>query len=230
MDRQTKFPLVADNGLMLGSNPHMHLYEESDLISNIKGPYQEKDYGMAPASQPEVCHELEELVQPMVQPVTKSYSRKERLDSRQHSSHRVSRHLSQPFAHATEKTQGQLAREQAREDLKHKRAASYLTDDKPSPAKILKQKETSTSPIQEKATHLSQLANRLRQEHYILADMPMVYSLEKEDREDMQQHRPRNSYDFLKKSQVYDYPERKMERERQMAQELNLTHMGEDMS
>lgn len=221
MDRPTRFPLVADDELMLGHNPHMELYEESDLISNIKGPYQEKDYRQSP-----IRRELEKLAQPENKP----YSRKERLEAQQHAVHRPSRQWTSTFAHATEKTQGQLAREQAREDLKLKRSATYLTEDKPSPAKIVKRADAPILPAQEKATHLSQLVNRLRQDHYILADMPMVYSLEKEDREEGQDHRSRNSYDFLKKSQVYDYSERKTERERQMAQELNLTHMEEDMS
>lgn len=33
--------------------------------------------------------------------------------------------------HPSHKTQGQIAREQAREDLKEKRSAAYLKDDKP---------------------------------------------------------------------------------------------------
>lgn len=43
--RRTSFPIVADNEPILGPNPQMRLYEESDLISNIRGHYQEKDYG-----------------------------------------------------------------------------------------------------------------------------------------------------------------------------------------
>ena len=33
-----RFPLVADNEILIGANPVMSLYDESDLISNIKGP------------------------------------------------------------------------------------------------------------------------------------------------------------------------------------------------
>ena len=39
------FPIVGDDEPILVPSPQMRLYEESDLISNIKGPYQEKDYG-----------------------------------------------------------------------------------------------------------------------------------------------------------------------------------------
>ena len=58
--------------------------------------------------------------------------------------------------------------------------------------------------------------------------MPAVYSLEKEEREKEQTVR-KNSYDFLRKSQVYNYPEYKVNQERRMAQELNLTHMEEEV-
>ena len=48
MIRQARrFPLVADNEILIGANPVMSLYDESDLISNIKGPYQELDFLMA---------------------------------------------------------------------------------------------------------------------------------------------------------------------------------------
>ena len=37
MIRQARrFPLVADNEILIGANPVMSLYDESDLISNIK--------------------------------------------------------------------------------------------------------------------------------------------------------------------------------------------------
>ena len=35
----------------------------------------------------------------------------------------------------------------------------------------------------------------------------------------------KNSYDFLKRSQVYNYTERQIHREHRIAQELNLTHL-----
>ena len=36
MIRQARrFPLVADNEILIGANPVMSLYDESDLISNI---------------------------------------------------------------------------------------------------------------------------------------------------------------------------------------------------
>lgn len=219
---QTRFPLVADDELIVGENPEMRLYDESDLISNIKGPYQDREFGQEVASQAvpqyrEGRGAEEALLPPLFEATPSPYSRKDR------------HHKSVSPAHPASqvKTQGQLARETAREDLKKKRSASYLHQEKP--RHILPEKHQVTAPLVKKTVpHLTALANRLQQTDYILADMPAVYSLQKEDRE-QEQPVKKNSYDFLKKSQVYNYPERKVQRERRLAQELNLTHMEEGL-
>ena len=41
---QKRFPIVADDEVMLTEMPVMNLYDESDFISNIKGDYQDKNY------------------------------------------------------------------------------------------------------------------------------------------------------------------------------------------
>lgn len=225
--RRTTFPLVADDEFVVGQNPHMDLYEESDLISNIKGPYQEKEYSgqQVPTdtklSRNSGVAQLEEdLLPPLFQAEVSPYSRKERL-------HKVTTRPQYVDPRPTgQKTQGQLAREKAREDLKKKRSAAYLKDDKPAPAKVIKREPTAPL-VKDRSTHLTELANRLRQTNYILADVPTVYPLDKEERE-KEKIVPKNSYDFLKSSQVYNYPERKIRKERQFAQELNLTHMEEE--
>ncbi|NQN50256.1 hypothetical protein HPA16_07875 [Streptococcus suis] len=220
MIRQEKrFPLVADNEVLVGVNPIMSLYDESDLISNIKGPYQEKEFAGVSSGQP-VIRETgrlvtdDDLLPPLFEAKSSPYSRRER--------HQL---LAQtkPSSH---KTQGQVAREQAREDLKKKRSATYLRDEKPTPAKVFVKPAVSPTP-EVKAGTLSHLADKLRQTDYILADIPAVYSLKKEDREQEQPVR-KNSYDFLKKSQVYNYPERQQQRDRRIAQELNLTNIEEE--
>ncbi|MER0123539.1 hypothetical protein ABPH35_07410 [Streptococcus sp. ZJ93] len=211
---QTRFPLVADDELIVVENPEMKLYDEGDLISNIRGPYQERDFWQESNSQPAPRNRVERGMEaPAFEVKPSHYSRKERYQK--------------PVSKATIKTQGQLAREMAREDLKKKRSASYLHQDKPHPVKPAKQQVTAPL-VEKKVPHLTELANRLRQTDYILADMPAVYPLKKEERG---QERPvaKNSYDFLKKSQVYNYPERIANRERQLAQELNLTHMEEGL-
>ncbi|HFH9947239.1 TPA: hypothetical protein ACGO80_000370 [Streptococcus suis] len=218
--KEKRFPLVADNEVLVGVNPIMSLYDESDLISNIKGPYQEKDFAWEPSSQPKQGStrgrgELDdELLPPLFEAKSSHYSRRERL---------------QQYTQAKPtqvKTQGQVAREQAREDLKKKRSATYLRDEKPTPAKVFVKPPVSPTP-EMKAGTLSHLADKLRQTDYILADIPAVYSLKKEDREQEQPVR-KNSYDFLKKSQVYNYPERQQQRDRRVAQELNLTNIEEE--
>ena len=40
--KQERFPLVSDDEVMLTEMPVMNLYDESDLISNIKGEYRDK--------------------------------------------------------------------------------------------------------------------------------------------------------------------------------------------
>lgn len=217
--QENRFPLVADNEVLVGENPVMSLYDESDLISNIRGPYQEKEFprsvdsGRAVQSKP-VMQTEDELLPPLFEVKPSHYSRKERLQNFTKSKS------------SSVKTQGQLARERAREDLKRKRSATYLRDEKPAPAKVVV--KPSVVPAAEPVVgRLTRLADKLRQTDYILADMPAVYSLKKEDR-GQEQAVKKNSYDFLKKSQVYNYPERRQQRDRQVAQELNLTHIEEE--
>ncbi|HHT7813442.1 TPA: hypothetical protein ACT2IF_000782 [Streptococcus suis] len=216
---EKRFPLVADDEVLVGENPIMSLYDESDLISNIRGPYQEKEFSWSTDSQrvasaKPVAQTEDELLPPLFEAKPSHYSRKERLQQLT---------KTKPFP---VKTQGQLAREQAREDLKKKRSTTYLRDEKPAPAKVVV-KPPIVSTTESKAGRLTRLADNLRQTDYILADMPAVYSLKKEDRE-QEQVIKKNSYDFLKKSQVYNYPERRQQRDRQVAQELNLTHIEEE--
>lgn len=220
MRQQKRFPLVADDETILAVPPVMDLYEESDLISNIRGSYHDRFAGGEPpmahslAEKPVVERE-EELLPPLFESKPSAYSRKERH-------HKVT----VPYTVSEQKTQGQLAREAAREDLKKKRAASYLRDEKPAPARVVKRPHPVSQQTQ--TTPLSHLADKLVQTDYILADMPPVYSLKKEDRE-QEQATKKNSYDFLRKSQVYNYPERQVRKEHQVAQELNLTRIEEEM-
>ncbi|WP_074414316.1 hypothetical protein [Streptococcus suis] len=216
---ENRFPLVADDEVLVGENPIMSLYDESDLISNIRGPYQEKEFSWSTDSQrvasaKPVAQTEDELLPPLFEAKPSHYSRKERLQQ-------LTKMKPSPV-----KTQGQLAREQAREDLKKKRSATYLRDEKPAPAKVVV-KPPVVSTTESKAGRLTRLADNLRQTDYILADVPAVYSLKKEDRE-QEQVIKKNSYDFLRKSQVYNYPERRQQRDRQVAQELNLTHIEEE--
>lgn len=246
MKREFSFPLVADNETVLGTEPHMALYDESDLISNIKGPYQDKEFSpvtvtvevpddyvlTSEVEQPKEYiprHSVREVGQPYVPKRGRNiqfsplYDAKPSFHSRKE---RLSPQL--PPLSSSEKTVGQRARELAQEDIKKKRSASYLQSDLPFVTKLPKPTPSAKAMNEQKISQLSHLADKLHQETYILADMPETYSLEKEDRLE-EKSAPQNSFDFLKKSQIYDYPERQVTRERQVAQELNLTHMEEEL-
>ncbi|HFI0562855.1 TPA: hypothetical protein ACGO35_000539 [Streptococcus suis] len=214
MRQEKRFPLVADDEVLVGDNPKMNLYDEQDLISNIKGTYHEKDFSLTldnkrGTSGGQVRKTIESVLPNQKQSLSR-HSRKERLQQFKN------------LRPSNKKTQGQLARERAREDLKKKKSATYLKEEKLGQSKVTL---TKTS-VKGKVGQLSHLADKLRQTDYILADLPAVYSLKKEDREQGTAIR-KNSYDFLKKSQVYNYPERQQKQERRIAQELNLTEIEE---
>ena len=78
-----RFPLVADNEILIGANPVMSLYDESDLISNIKGPYQERDFVMTTekkksAQDSSSSQSEDELLPPLFEATPSRYSRKDR--------------------------------------------------------------------------------------------------------------------------------------------------------
>ena len=66
------------------------------------------------------------------------------------------------------------------------------------------------------------MANRLQQDSYILAEVAPTYQ---QPSNPSRKNVKKNSYDFLKRSQVYNYTERQIHREHRIAQELNLTHL-----
>ena len=193
-----RFPIVSDDEIMLTEMPFMDLYDESDFISNIKGDYQDKNY----LEWSPITTEKKPLVQ-----------------------------ASDKLPEKKEKSYAELAREEARADLKRKRSAKYLTQDvsftkryKPS-NNVVRQANQPTAPFQkENPGELTKYSDKLKQSHYILAEMaPQMQQTSKE------QHLgpKKNNYDFLKKSQIYNKKENQSEKERKIAQELNLTNMTE---
>ena len=196
--KQERFPIVSDDEIMLTEMPFMDLYDESDRISNIKGDYQDKNY----LEWSPITTEKKPLVQ-----------------------------ASDKLPEKKEKSYAELAREEARADLKRKRSAKYLTQDvsfakrhKPSNT-VVRQANQPTAPFQkENPGELTKYSDKLTQRHYILAEMtPQIQQTTKE------QHLgpKKNNYDFLKKSQIYNKKENQTEKERKIAQELNLTTMTE---
>ena len=196
--KQKRFPIVSDDEIMLTEMPFMDLYDESDLISNIKGDYQDKNY----LEWSPITTEKKPLVQ-----------------------------ASDKLPEKKEKSYAELAREEARADLKRKRSAKYLTQDvsftkryKPS-NNVVRQANQPTAPFQkENPGEFAKFSKKLAQEHYILADS----TSQKPTVTDADTTVPKkNNYDFLKKSQIYNKKENQSEKERKIAQELNLTNMTE---
>ena len=196
---QKRFPIVADDEVMLTEMPVMNLYDESDFISNIKGDYQDKNYlEWSPIT--------EDKKQEEAKPLVKSIEKKE-------------------------KSYAELAREEARADLKKKRSARYLTQDV---SHTRRQPKTSyvrpanqpTAPFQkENSGEFAKYSQKLGQSHYILAET--VSQVEHPISDGETSHSKKNNYDFLKKSQIYNKKSKQKEQERQVAQELNLTRMSE---
>ena len=90
---------------------------------------------------------------------------------------------------------------------------------------IVRQANQPTTPFQkENPGELTKYSDKLTQSHYILAEMtPQMQQTTKEEHLGPK----KNNYDFLKKSQIYNKKENQSEKERKIAQELNLTTMTE---
>ena len=204
--KQERFPLVSDDEVMLTEMPVMNLYDESDLISNIKGEYRDKNYlEWAPITE-------EKPVKPIERQVEKPKKA--------------------PLVVKKEgKSYAEVAREEARADLKKKRSANYLTQDfsrarRHSKSGLVRQGSQPTAPFQkENPGEFIKYSQKLTQSHYILAEE--VHSIPTKNEEVSAPAPKKNNYDFLKKSQIYNKKSKQTEQERRVAQELNLTRITE---
>ncbi len=202
--KQDRFPLVSDDEIMLTKMPVMDLYDESDFISNIKGDYRDKNYlEWSP------INEEETVVSPVVNKESKP----------------------SPEPKKVEKTYAELAREEARADLKKKRSAKYLTQDvshtrRHNGSTFVRQGNQPTAPFQkENPSEFVKFSKNLSQSHYILAEE--VGQVANPTPKAQTGKAKKNNYDFLKKSQIYNKKNKKTDQERQVAQELNLTRITE---
>lgn len=204
--KQERFPLVSDDEVMLTEMPVMNLYDESDLISNIKGEYRDKNYlEWAPIAE-------ETPVKPIEKQVEKT--KKAPLGVKKEG-----------------KSYAEVAREEARADLKKKRSASYLTKDitptrRHSQPILVRKGNQPTAPFQkENPGEFVKYSQKMTQSHYILAEE--VNSISTKNEEVSVPAPKKNNYDFLKKSQIYNKKSKQTEQERRVAQELNLTRITE---
>ena len=162
--REERFPLVSDDEVMLTEMPVMDLYDESDFISNIKGEYCDKNYlEWAPITE-------EKPVKPLEKPVEKP--KKVGLGVKKEG-----------------KSYAEVAREEARADLKKKRSASYLTKDitptrRHSQSSLVRQGNQPTAPFQkENPGEFVKYSQKLTQSHYILAEEVSNISTQAETKE-----------------------------------------------
>ena len=208
--KEKPFPLISDDEIMLSEMPRMNLYDESDLISNINGDYVDKNY-------------LE------WEPIVKKIADSQVKEGKAYQA--TSAIPSAEVAKPAPKSYAELAREEARADLKKKRSAAYLTSDfitkkRSHPAVNNANTAISHQPTaffqKENGSGLSKYSRNLKQDHYILADIKVNTSLPKESPK-----KSKNNYDFLKTSQIYNKKELQNQRERRIAQELNLTRLEE---
>ena len=204
--REERFPLVSDDEVMLTEMPVMDLYDESDFISNIKGEYRDKNYlEWAPITE-------EKPVKPIEKPEEKL--KRSGLGVKKEG-----------------KSYAEVAREEARADLKKKRSASYLTKDitptrRHSQSGLVRQGNQPTAPFQkENPGELVKYSQKLTQSHYILVEE--VNSIPTKNEEVSAPAPKKNNYDFLKKSQIYNKKNKQTEQEGRVAQELNLTRITE---
>ena len=204
--REERFPLVSDDEIMLTEMPVMDLYDESDFISNIKGEYRDKNYlEWAPITE-----------EAPVKPIEKQVEKPKKA----------------PLGVKKEgKSYAEVAREEARADLKKKRSANYLTQDfsrarRHSKSGLVRQGNQPTAPFQkENPGEFIKYSQKLTQSHYILAEE--IKHISTDSVEKQARTANKNNYDFLKKSQIYNKKNKEIEQERQLAQELNLTRITE---
>lgn len=201
MERHVRrFPLVADSESVCTPAKVMSLYNDEDLITNIRGSYQEKDYN-------DVTRDYDFVKEDTV----------------------VATHSKRVQQINEGKSYAELAREEARQNLKQKRQV-YVTQDNSKLSTVSSLKtQTQSTPSKKNSketSELGQLTKHLKQEDYILAELPITY---KEPENNVASKPKKNSYDFLKRSQIYNKEARQTQRERKIAQELNLTRF-EDAS
>ena len=212
MHRQRRqFPLIPDGEPCLQEPVSMRLYENEDLITNIRGPYQDKDYNdLLPnydflSAKPSNRKQAPKRVE--TQEAGMTYAEEAREKAKRDVREKRQKFLRQEVQQTKHTNSRQLT-------AKPKVEASILG----APVSAIKR----TLAPNGKHSKIHHLANRLQQDSYILAEVAPTYQ---QPSNPSRKNVKKNSYDFLKRSQVYNYPERQTYREHRVAQELNLTHL-----
>ncbi|KHD45788.1 hypothetical protein ACVRZD_06175 [Streptococcus hongkongensis] len=196
-----QFPLVADGQPIIEEGRQMRLYENADLITNIRGYYQDKNYD-----------DVTQDYQFANQDQSDSYETSKRMEVIDEG-----------------RNYAEMARKRAKQDIKAKRqeyiAKEMTLSQKPmhhQDKKVINEKNSQV--VNQPVTALSHLSEKLRQDTYILAELPTHYN---ESQENNQPVARKNNYDFLKRSQIYNSEQTRINREKTIAQELNLTRLDD---
>lgn len=207
-----QFPLVADGEPIVEEGRHMHLYENEDLISNIHGFYQDKDYDDVTRDFAFVNPANPEVAQP---------NRFQTIDEGRNYAEEARKRARKELK---EKRQAHLAKEMAYNQNYHSNHSSKASSYKAPLEKTVP--ETKVLATKRRASKWSHLTEKLEQDSYILAEIPVQY---KESQSTNQAQTPvkKNNYDFLKRSQIYNSQETRLQREKTIAQELNLTRLDD---
>lgn len=237
MHRQRRqFPLIPDGEPCLQEPVYMHLYENEDLITNIRGPYQDKDYNdfflnhdflsAKPHKRKQAPDRAETAETGM------TYAKEAREKAKRDVRDKRQKYLRQEVQSTKSTNIRSLA---AKPKVENKpsfeatvEAVAVTTDKEPVMASTLGAPGAPVGAIERtlapngKHSKIHHLANRLKQDTYILAEVAPTYQ---QPSNLSRKNVKKNSYDFLKRSQVYNYPKRQIHREHRIAQELNLTHL-----
>ena len=230
MHRQRRqFPLIPDGESCLQEPVFMRLYDNEDLITNIRGPYQDKDYeDLLPQFDfmPEQANPGQYSASRIdTRDAGKTYAEQAREAAKRDVREKRQKFLQQevqPTKHANSRLMSQKPAAKVEVSVE---PAAVTTDKRPVTASVLEKPVSAlkrTLTPKGKHSKIHHLADRLQQDTYILAEVAPTYS---QPNNPSRKEAKKNSYDFLKRSQVYNYPERQSYREHQVAQELNLTHL-----
>ena len=234
MHRQRRqFPLIPDGESCLQEPISMRLYENEDLITNIRGPYQDKDYNDFflnhdfLSAKPHKRKQAPDRAETQEDGLT--YAEEAREKAKRDVRDKRQKYLRQE-AQSTKSTNIRSLAAKPKVENKPSfeatvEAVAVTTDKEPVMTSILGAPVSAikrTLAPNGKHSKIHHLANRLKQDTYILAEVAPTYQ---QPSNPSRKNVKKNSYDFLKRSQVYNYTERQIHREHRIAQELNLTHL-----
>lgn len=225
--RRRAFPLVPDDEPVIGQSTSMHLYENTDLITNINGTYYDKDYSDVTPELAFVRHskrDVQAITTPLETPSEPSYAEKAREKAKDDLRHKRQVYVNHELQRGQQsfKTSKRVESNSPLKSVTMVPAKSSAMKTQPyNSSGSAKSKQS--KPL-DRPTNLARLSERLHQDSYILADLPKVYHKP----EPVTTNKPKkNTFDFLKRSQIYNHKERQEKRERQIAQELNLTRFDD---